>query len=562
MLVFLLAAPLMSRAAEQPSEEEWKAWAEKCSKYHRNPDSLRLYGARLLASEVPQAKFEGYFALGYRQEFLYHIDTALMYYNKANAIRKKYLPENNALYYRLATRLSQAHSRNNHHDSTLLIIDELLQGDLLDSGTVPWARMLKNKGLTLRLVGREQASLEALLAALPVLLANKDRESPNTMVSIALNYLQLGQDSIAKHWFHRCRVNAWEINDAAVMARAMNNLGKFHLDHKQPDSALFYFSWLQQNKQGVNNETRSYIYQNLTKTFLLLKEKERAAPFLDSTLQLIDTSASSLRAIEVLELLAQFELQAAQEERALYFVNRALARNSKNLDLHRQLSLLLTKATILEASGQLQESLQLLKQYQHKKDSLQTVRDIEKIHDLMGRYELEENMQRVEKEINKRWGYNVALILAILLLPAVYFFAQLKNRKVSLKAMESELLMAKEQMVAQAAESEPVQMLTLTGNLMVPLDKLLYGEKQDRYVLLTMSEGKSKHTRMSLAGIIALAPHALVQIHRSYFIHWEEVRQVNYDTVEMSNGEKLPLGRSFRSKLLQEQHPLMNRKQT
>lgn len=555
--VVLLMVSLHSAAAQNQANEPTDTFIRKCKTYFNNPDSLRFYGNKLLLQSGTEAQFEGWFALGYRYEFLLQLDSAVFCFNKAKGLIKNDQGLNKSFYFRIATRLSQAQGRRNELDSSLMVMDELLLSGILDSGTVPWARTIKSKGLILRLLSKEQESIEALLLALPILLEAGDREAPNTMTSIALNYLQLGQDSIGKHWLHKCRVAAWKYGDESGKARALNNLGNYHIDRLNADSAQYYFSWLLKNRLPIHRETLSYVYQNLSKVYWQQEQVVISNLYLDSALQLIDTSTASLRSIELIEYLANHKLKQNSISEALFYINRALAKNKNTLDVHRRLTLLMAKSAMLEKDGQLEQSLAILRSYQKSKDSLQYDLDVEKIHGVISQFELSEKINHVKREINKKWGVNVAIIVLSLLIPLLVIVFVLKNKRVSLRAMEKELLLTKQQMAEQMNDIEAPPILELTGNIKVPVDELLYAEKQERYLLLTLSGGKTQRVRMSLKALTDGSPSTLIQIHRSYIIHWQQVRQVNYDSIKMKNGQILPFGRSFRLKLLEEKHSLM-----
>lgn len=556
-LLICLFVPAMLAAQPNYSDSAWKDWAQKCSRYHRNPDSLLFYGKRLIKDPDAEAQIEGLFAIGYRLEFQMNIDSAIYHYNQAERIRKIHGLSDADLLYRLGLRRSQAHGRNNQIDSSLAIVNELLESGLFEEPSKLWARLLKSRGVAERILGNYTQSIEALTASLAVLKEREDPEAINAIVNIALCYLKLGQDSIGKYWFHQCRATAWSFNDLQTKCRSMNNLGNFFLDHENTDSAGYYFNWLLRHREGTTREGLSILYQNMAKWLSKTNKGAEAVLYLDSALALVDTSAQTIRVVELFQVQSAYKLKSGDHEEALHLIDRALAKNKPSKAIDREIKLLKIKSDILERWGKLDASIAVMRRKEKLADSLFQVRSAAEIQEVVEGYKRDELAARPTDRIGfARREIGILLFALIVLLSTLWFVR--KGRRNDARKAESidEDIIVEPASELRAERRTDVQFLRFNGGIVVPLLSFLFAVKEERYVVVQGLDGQKERTRMSIKSIIELAPEDLVQVHRSHVIRWTSVRSATFNTLKLENGQIVPFGRSYRQKLKDLDHPI------
>ena len=554
-LLICLFVPALLSAQPNYSDSAWKDWAQKCARYHRNPDSLLFYGKRLVKEPEAEAQIEGLFAIGYRLEYQMNIDSAIYHYNQAERLRKIHGISDADLTYRLALRRSQAYGRNNQIDSSLAIVNELLESGLFKEPSRPWATLMKSRGLAHRILGDYTSSIEALTASLTVLKEREDPEAINAMVNIALCYLKLGQDSIGKYWFHRCRSTAWSFNDLQTKCRSMNNLGNFFLDHENTDSAGYYFNWLLRHKRGTTREGLSILYQNMAKLLSRSNEGAEAVLYLDSALALVDTSAQTIRVVELFQVQSQYKSDLGDHEEALHLIDRALVKNKPSKAIDRDIKLLKIKSDILERWGKLDASIAVMRRKEKLSDSLFQVRSAAEIQEVVEGYKQDELAARPTDGIG--FARRVILLFALIVLLSTLWFVRRGRRNDALKAEsidEDIIVEPGSELVAERRTEE--KFLRFNGGVVLPLNSFLFAVKEERYVVVLGLDGQKERTRMSIKSIIELAPEDLIQVHRSHVIRWTSVRSATFNTLKLENGQIVPFGRTFRQKLKDLDHPI------
>lgn len=556
-LLICLLFPTLLVAQQNVSFSDWSTWAEKCSEHYRNPDSLLFYGRRLIKHPKAEAQIEGLFALGYRLEQQIKIDSAIYCYNKAEQLRKSHGLSDADLIYRLGMRRSQAHGRNNQIDSSLAIVNELLESGLFEEPSKLWARLMKSRGVAQRILGNYTQSIEALTTSLVVL---KERESPeaiNSMVNIALCYLKLGQDSIGKFWFHQCRARAWSFQDLPTKCRSMNNLGNFFLDHDDADSAGYYFRWLLRQKKGMNREGLIILFQNMAKLLSKSNEGAGAVLYLDSALALVDTSAQAIRVVELLQVQSRYKSDLGDHEQAIHLINRALAKNKLSKAVDRQITLLKIKSDILERSGKLDASIAVMKRKEKLSDSLFQVRSAAEIQEVVeGFKQAERSAQSTDKLESQRKEMGIILFVLFVLLSVLWYVRRARRKGVQSaeKNVDDQILETRHQV--HTTGREELKFLRFNGGIVLPMDSFLFAVKESHHTVIYSVESGKKRTRMSMKSIMELAPEHLVQVHRSYLIRWTSVRSATFNSLTLENGHIVPFGRAYRQRLKDLDHPM------
>lgn len=83
------------------------------------------------------------------------------------------------------------------------------------------------------------------------------------------------------------------------------------------------------------------------------------------------------------------------------------------------------------------------------------------------------------------------------------------------------------------------------GQMLVPVNKILYFEVLCHQVFVHLSSGEKISMRGTLTDTISQVPHrAFAQPHKSYYINMEYVDRITQQSILMTNGDFIPIGRS------------------
>lgn len=83
------------------------------------------------------------------------------------------------------------------------------------------------------------------------------------------------------------------------------------------------------------------------------------------------------------------------------------------------------------------------------------------------------------------------------------------------------------------------------GQMLVPVNKILYFEVLCHQVFVHLSSGEKISMRGTLTETISQVPHrAFAQPHKSYYINMEYVDRITQQSILMTNGDFIPIGRS------------------
>jgi tetratricopeptide (TPR) repeat protein len=335
----------------------------------------------------------------------------------------------------------------------------------------------------------------------------------------------------------------------------MNNLGNFFLDHENTDSAGYYFNWLLRHREGTTREGLSILYQNMAKLLSRSNKGAEAVLYLDSALALVDTSAQTIRVVELFQVQSQYKSDLGDHEEALHLIDRALVKNKPSKAIDRDIKLLKIKSDILERWGKLDASIAVMRRKEKLSDSLFQVRSAAEIQEVVEGYKQDELAARPTDGIG--FARRVILLFALIVLLSTLWFVRRGRRNDALKAEsidEDIIVEPGSELVAERRTEE--KFLRFNGGVVLPLNSFLFAVKEERYVVVLGLDGQKERTRMSIKSIIELAPEDLVQVHRSHVIRWTSVRSATFNTLKLENGQIVPFGRSYRQKLKDLDHPI------
>ena len=81
------------------------------------------------------------------------------------------------------------------------------------------------------------------------------------------------------------------------------------------------------------------------------------------------------------------------------------------------------------------------------------------------------------------------------------------------------------------------------------INDLLYVKAEDHYIRLFIADNKNHFVRGRLSDLETELPPNFIRIHRSYIINRNYVKSFSGDQIQLINGERLPIGRTYRKKI-------------
>lgn len=83
----------------------------------------------------------------------------------------------------------------------------------------------------------------------------------------------------------------------------------------------------------------------------------------------------------------------------------------------------------------------------------------------------------------------------------------------------------------------------------IDLTRLLYIESQGNYASFIFEDDKPVMTLMTLSKLTTLLPENFVRTHRSYIVNLRAIRQIEGKQLDLGQGRKLSIGKSYREDL-------------
>ncbi len=118
---------------------------------------------------------------------------------------------------------------------------------------------------------------------------------------------------------------------------------------------------------------------------------------------------------------------------------------------------------------------------------------------------------------------------------------------------------------ARAKESEPKEDSHITikveyQNITISTDSITYIEAMDNYIKINITDRAPLLTKMSIKYLMELLPkRSFLRIHRSYIVAKSEISSFSKQSVNLSVGVTLPVGRNYGEELFQAMSPSLRR---
>lgn len=103
--------------------------------------------------------------------------------------------------------------------------------------------------------------------------------------------------------------------------------------------------------------------------------------------------------------------------------------------------------------------------------------------------------------------------------------------------------------VKNIAEKVIKNHIVLKDKTKIYINDLLYVKAEDHYIRLFIADNKNHFVRGRLSDLETELPPNFIRIHRSYIINRNYVKSFSGDQIQLINGERIPIGRTYRKKI-------------
>lgn len=103
---------------------------------------------------------------------------------------------------------------------------------------------------------------------------------------------------------------------------------------------------------------------------------------------------------------------------------------------------------------------------------------------------------------------------------------------------------------ALSADTAPKQGITVRcdrRDLFLPLDSILYIDRNGRKTRVVCTDGNYSVSGTPTEILNRVANGSFVRCHQSYWVHLDAVKEIDHDELVLSNGSRIPIGRTYRN---------------
>ncbi|PPK96600.1 tetratricopeptide repeat protein [Nonlabens xylanidelens] len=530
-------------------------------------DSLKHYGNLLIAIKDSSAQAQGYLFNAHAMRTVNKVDSAIYYSSKANnlvpnkGLRLKTRVINFTTSCFLATRKFELALK----EATLL---EQIALKMKDERQLAAALSLKARaqdGL-----GDFEKAMKNIVKAVNIQEKVDSRPLANMYTQIAITYNHMNQPALSLPWFKKSLEQAVKNKNVRSELNAINNLASHYHLLKNIDSSKFYYSKLLQKENQLNPFQKMGAYLSLARINVDMGEVDKAIKHLElaKTLNLPNIKNSNT-AISFLSIEQKIARKKEDFELAEVFIDSIMS-ITNNGELNQiNYPFLLEKATLYEEKKEYEKAFKTLNKYTVFKDSIDNNTNLAIIQNSADFYQLEEKEEDLlialtENESSQNTIIWLSIIGILIIIALLFLFKRYRNSKIREKELEKkhkEILVSfeklQEQIIDNKKPNAPDHIL-LNSKHIVKLDQLEYVKSEGHYLdyfiegtSLPLTERSALKERIN-----QLETSGFLQVHRSYVINIKKVKTIHSALVIMETGNKIPLSRTFKQRLKEEDHPL------
>ncbi len=358
---------------------------------------------------------------------------------------------------------------------------------------------------------------------------NFKNEEVRAMIVLAWNYNASNQLTLALETAQQALTESKRNNFLSEEAAAENILGSVYSKQEQQTDALLHFNRALAVRKKLGDALgESHILGNMSTTFMQLKRYPEALRNLERSIVISDSLQDTMilawnylrlaKAHVGLNQLGEAEKYLKKAEQKTNLNELGKTRDAKRLllDIYK------SKRDIRMAQGRDHEALQLYKQYEHLKDSLDNTAMTDRILSLQAYYQVDKQKQEIQlqqdqiqlqqSEINKQRIIIAAVIFGLVVLAALLYLAYYSYTK--FRKLNRELQERSEEVQAQSEElTESNQLITtLNHNLEAKVHERTKALAQAYQELDTFFYRSSHDFRRPLTTFMGLAEVANIMV--------------------------------------------------
>lgn len=515
-------------------------YIEKCKRNFRNSDSLFYYSNLLIQKNEPKAKVEGYYSKGYAFKNNMQLDSALFYFDKAAT----FVDDSDYSYLIRIMRLSLVTAAQAaDYKRAFQYSDKMKKLAIEKDDSLTYATAINHEGIIFKNKGNLNAAIERYVLAGKIQKSNNFPKLPYTYTNIAIAYTELKQDSLSLIWFHKAYESALNVNDSTIIIRSISNLGNYYKQNNNVDLSLYYFNKLLENDKIMRIDDRSFLYQNLADLHNKKNDYEKALFFYKMAEPMVKEGQNLRRKIELLSVLFQMEKKRNNSTEVLAIADTLIELIKKANIPKKFLPVYLEKAKIFKEQGEYEKAVIAFDKYNKLNDSLQRLQDAETIQRVVSEFDLiEKDLELKSVTANKQIKYITTVVIISLLVFLIIFYYVFLYKKNKLENKNQEI--------------ETKQVVLKTKEIL-NCDDIIYIKSDGPYLeYFILSKDEPTIERNTLkAALDLLKENGFIQVHRSYVINQSKVKSIYANSIFLENNMEVPLSRSFKQKLKEEQHP-------
>jgi len=541
-------------------------YKKKSVEHRRNPDSLAHYARLLLAIKDSSAISLSYNKLAHSMKMRNVQDSSIYYFQKSY----DFTPSGNIDQQKSTTSsLAMQFNAVQQFEKALDLEKEMLEIAAITGDVNYKAYILTIISSSLEGLHRYEQSIASLLESAALQEKVDPFMLPNTYLQIATNYTHLGKEQLAFSWIHRA-LNASENSpNPRFKINALNALAKHHSTFKVLDSSKYYYSKIG-DLAGFNDPiTKQQTFLNLARINLKEENTEEATANFNKAKEIKIPIHVRNEEIAFWGVESRIESQKGNYERAIILTDSIIEFTRNGKINSRNYIFLLDKAKDLEALGKYKEALSVFNTYTKVKDSLAALNDLAIVQDSANQFEIDQKEEALQKAFadskqSQIWNYVLLGLALITFLALAYYLSRYLKAKQShkeLQEMHADTLVAFAKLQQQLAQSKkpeiPVSIL-VNSKQVIKLDQLEYVKSEGHYLDYFIEDEKLPVTERNTIKnrITELEISGFLQVHRSFVINIDKVKSIQSGLVVMHKGDKIPLSRTFKQRLKEEQHPL------
>ncbi|KQC32323.1 hypothetical protein AAU57_02510 [Nonlabens sp. YIK11] len=426
---------------------------------------------------------------------------------------------------------------------------------------------LSKKGSALLNLGRYEEAVETYIEAARIEEGFSPNGLENTYQSIAKAYERLQRPEMVLKWYHKSLSVARQKSNSPFLYGLSYNLANFHKNIGRLDSSQYYVEQLidVDNIDPLRKKGSLLLLADINiEQGKLIEASKR----IEEARQIDWRGKKDPTAINTLMIEQKLFREMGEFEKAEKILDN-MKTESISQPVSTHLPLYLEYVELYQSWGKYKQAYEVFETYTRAKDSLKDLTDLAVIQNSLDAYDLEKKEASLKETMaqNERSRYTIIWLsimgaLIIIALLFVYMrYRKSKNKASQLEAQNAQIKASFKKLQEQLAKKQQdatAGSILVNSKQVVKLDQLEYVKSEGHYLDYFVSDNEKPITERNTLKdrITELETSGFLQVHRSFVINIEKVRSIQSGLVVMETGNQIPLSRTFKQRLKEEQHPL------